>query len=82
MPTIARQPGQAIAARLKTAMMHDNPTAATGWLNLARLNDYALVMTSCHGTNGTLTPDGRHACLAPLWLDDEKAATPPAKAGK
>ncbi len=64
------------------AMMHDSPVAATGWLNLARLNDYALVMGACHGADGTVTPDGRHACAAPLWLDDEKATPPPVKSDK
>ena len=64
------------------AMMHDNPAAATGWLNLARLNDYGLVMGACHGSSEIRTPDGRHACSAPIWLDDETAAPPPAKSGK
>ena len=64
------------------AMMHDSPAAATGWLNLARLNDYALVMGACHGSNEIRTPDGRHACSAPIWLDDDTAAPPAAKTGK
>ena len=63
-------------------MMHDSPAAATGWLNLARMNDYAMVMSACRGSSQFQTPDGRHACLAPIWLDDEKAAPPPAKTGK
>ena len=64
-----------------SAIMHDNPDAATGWLTIARLNSYALVMGACRKASQIVTPDGRHACLAPLWLDDEKAPPPPAKAG-
>ncbi len=64
------------------AMMHDSPAVASGWLALARMNDYDTLMGACHGSRGFMTDEGRHACLAPLWLDDEKAAPPPAKAAK
>ena len=64
------------------AMMHDSPAAATGWLALARVNDYDTLMGACHGSRGFVTDEGRHACLAPLWMDDDKVAPPPAKTGK
>ena len=64
------------------AMMHDSPTVASGWLALVRRNDYDTLMGACRGSSGFTTPEGRHACLAPLWLDDEKAAASPAKSGK
>ena len=58
-------------------MVHDNPTAATGWLNLAQLNDYGKVMAVCQGSASFTDGSGRHACVVPLWLDDgspERAA--------
>ncbi len=58
-------------------LMHDSPTVATGWLALAGRNDYDTLMATCHGASGFTTPEGRHACLAPIWLDDEKTAPPP-----
>ncbi len=61
------------------AMMHDSPAAATGWLALAGRNDYDTLMGACHGSSGFKAPDGRHACLAPIWLDDEVAAASPVK---
>lgn len=64
-----------------SSIMHDNPDAANGWLTIARLNSYALVMGACRKASQIVTPDGRHACLAPLWLDDEVAPPPPAKTG-
>ncbi len=59
------------------AMVHDNPTAATGWLNLAQLNDYAKVMSACQGSAGFTDASGRHACAVPLWLEDQPPSAPP-----
>ena len=61
------------------AMVHDNPTAATGWLNLAQLNDYGKVMAVCQGSAGFTDGSGRHACVVPLWLDDGSSSAPPTK---
>ena len=63
-------------------MMHDSPAVASGWLALAGRNDYDTLMGACRGSSGFTTPDGRHACLAPIWLDDETAAPPPSKTSK
>lgn len=59
------------------AMVHDNPTAATGWLSLAQLNDYGKVMAVCRGSAGFTDGSGRHACVVPLWLDDGSPSAPP-----
>lgn len=64
------------------AMMHDSPATATGWFALARLNDYDKIMQVCRGSSGVVTENGRHACLAPIWLDDAKVVPLPKTAGK
>lgn len=56
------------------AMVHENPTNATGWLAIASLNDYAKTMAACQDMP---TVSGRHACLAPLWRDDGNPTAPP-----
>ncbi len=59
------------------AVIHYNPVAGTGWLELARLNDYGALMAACHGESGFTDASGRHACMAPLWLDEAAPASAP-----
>lgn len=64
------------------AAMHNSPAAATGWLSLARMNDYDTMMNACRGAGGFRTAEGRHACNAPIWLDEDTATAAPEKAAK
>ncbi|MGI4815547.1 MAG: hypothetical protein ACRYGG_19725 [Janthinobacterium lividum] len=57
-----------------SALMHDDPNAAAGWLALVRNNDYAKVMRACAGASA-FSDKGRRACLAPVWLDDAAGTT-------
>lgn len=59
-----------------SALVHDDPSAAAGWLALVRNNDYAKVMRACAGASA-FSDKGRRACLAPVWLDDVQAAEAP-----
>ena len=53
------------------------PEAATGWMNLMRLNDLNKVLAACAGDRGYTDPNGRRACNAPLWLEPERPGAPP-----
>lgn len=64
------------------AIMHDSPATANGWLDLVRLNSFDTLMKACRGTSGFTTAEGRHACNAPIWLDEEKAPATPERATK
>ena len=59
------------------AAFRDGPDAASQWLRLMRLNDLPRMMAACTGDRAFTDPSGRRACLAPIWLEEEKAAAPP-----
>ena len=61
-----------------SAMVDNDPSSATGWVNIVRLNDYQQLMVACHGKQGFVDQSGRRACMAALWLEPQKPATEPA----
>lgn len=59
-----------------TAAFHDGSDSAANWLRLMQLNDLPGVMRACAGERAFTDPSGRHACLAPLWLESPRAESP------
>ena len=59
------------------SLMRDQPEAATAWLQVAQLNDLPKVLAICRDKNPIVQPDGRRACLAPLWLEAPKVFRAP-----
>ena len=63
-------------------LVHDDPSNATGWLNLIRQNDYGQIMASCRGDRAFTDPSGRRACMAALWIEPPKIDAVPKPAAR